>query len=115
MLPFPQQSDSIQLSQFMPGNAMLPPPAISKAAAAAVNAAGVADRQLGRFFRIAVFSTILFFILSFPATYRIVNHVFSFVANRGNEIVGEDGCPTLKGSFIHSGAFFAIMMYIVYR
>lgn len=115
MIPLPQTSDSIQLQQFMPQNAMLPPPAIAKSINKTAQVAAQVDRQTGRFFKIAVISTILFFLLSYPATYRILNHLYYLVTNKANEIVSESGCTTLKGNFIHSAAFFAIMLYVVYR
>lgn len=114
MIPLPQQSDSIQLQQFMPGNPMLPPPAIAQSINRTADAAAAVDRQAGRFFRIVIYSTILFFILSYPATYRVVNHIYFLITNKNNEVIGEDGCMTLKGNLVHSGAFFILMMYIVY-
>lgn len=115
MIPLPQQSDSIQLQQFMPQNSMLPPPTIAKSINKTAQVAAQVDRQTGRFFKIALLSTVLFFLLSYPATYRVLNHLYYLVTNKANEIVGESGCTTLKGNVIHSGVFFAIMLYIVYR
>jgi hypothetical protein len=99
----------------MPGNPMLPPPAIAQSINKTAQVAAVVDKRSGSYFKIVVYSTILFFILSYPATYRVINHLYYLITNKSHEIVGEDGCMTLKGSFIHSSAFFAIMIYIVYR
>ena len=59
MIPLPQQSDSIQLQQFMPQNSMLPPPTIAKSINRTAQVAAQVDRQTGRFFKIAILSIIL--------------------------------------------------------
>jgi len=101
------------LQQFLPANTMLPPPDFVNKTAQVATVAAAVDRQTGRFFRIVVYSTILFFILSYPATYRVVNHLYYLISNKNNEIVGEDGCASLKGCFVHSVVFGILMIYIV--
>jgi hypothetical protein len=117
-----QQNDQIQLQQYMPNNMMLPPisglmpsPAIAQSINKTAQAAQIVDRQVGRFFRIAILSTILFFILSYSATYRVMNHLYYLVTNNQHQIIGENGFITVKGSFVHSAIFFVLMLYVVYR
>ena len=69
------------LQQFLPANTMLPPPDFVNKTAQVATVAAAVDRQTGRFFRIVVYSTILFFILSYPATYRVVNHIYYLISN----------------------------------
>jgi len=72
------------------------------------------DRQYGFLFRIAVYATILFFILSNSATYNVVNKLVATFSDHSNLIVDAYGNTTLKGNLIHTAVFFVVIMILVF-
>ncbi len=52
------------------------------------------------------YSTLVFFLLANPETYRVVQQV---VGNK-LDIVSPSGAPTSTGFFLHTGVFFATML-----
>jgi hypothetical protein len=64
-----------------------------------------ATRRIGTKIRIAVYSAILFFVLSNAVTYRFTNEMWSFMMSSQHELFGENGLPTLKGALLHTAVF----------
>jgi hypothetical protein len=72
------------------------------------------DREYGYLFRIAVYATILFFILSNSATYNVANKLVATFSEQSNLIVDAYGNTTLKGNLIHTSVFFVIIMILLF-
>lgn len=73
------------------------------------------DIQIGQKIRKAFWATIVFVVLSYPATYRLVATIFStvFTINEGTMIYA-DGSPTPKAFITHMLMFFfVILLFIV--
>lgn len=66
----------------------------------------------GRKFKAAFFATIVFFVLSNHATYRVVNQVFLAFTGKTNEIITEAGFPSSKGLFLHAFVFFIVVLIL---
>ena len=72
------------------------------------------DRRIGNLFKIAVYATIAFFILSNMSVFNVVNKIIATFSSYSNLIVDESGMPTLQGNFIHTGVFFVIIMILLF-
>ena len=56
------------------------------------------------------YSTLVFFLVANPETYKIVNWILSgFVGSIANSV----GCPTPAGLFIHSILFFVVIFALM--
>ena len=80
---------------------------------------GVRYREVGVRIRIAFFGTLLFLLLSQPATYRVINSLYNALFNKQephtNEIATSEGFPTYKGLFLGAVLFFAVLFIILHR
>jgi hypothetical protein len=63
------------------------------------------DLSVGLKVKFSLYSTLLFFLVANPLTYKVVNSIVSGVA------VG--GCPTAFGLFLHSLVFFGLSYAIM--
>ena len=72
------------------------------------------DRRTGYLFKIAVYATILFFVLSNGIAFTTVNKIVATFTSFSNLIVDESGFPTLKGNLIHTAVFFVIIMMLLF-
>ena len=63
------------------------------------------DLSVGLKVKFSLYSTLLFFLVANPLTYKVVNSIASGVA------VG--GCPTAFGLFLHSLVFFGLSYAIM--
>lgn len=73
------------------------------------------DRRAGYLFKIAVYASILFFILSNRLAFTTLNKIIAtFVSSMPNLIVDEYDTPTLKGNLIHTAIFFIIIMCLLF-
>jgi hypothetical protein len=72
------------------------------------------DRQIGYLFKIAVYATLLFFILSNGVAFTTLNKLIATFTSNSNLIVDESGFPTLKGNLIHTGVFFVIIVMLLF-
>lgn len=115
MLPPPQQNDTFLLSHYIPNNPMLPLTQQLPQVNTQVTNKVKTDRQLGRYFKIIVCSTILFFCLSQLPIYKAVSQVYTLFTSNQNAILDSDGIPTLKGNLVQSVLFFILMIIIIYK
>jgi hypothetical protein len=69
--------------------------------------------RVGRKIKIAFYAAILFVILSYSGTYRLVNTAVSAITNKPFDVVSEDGSPTIKGVFLHTLLFFVIAFLLL--
>ena len=53
----------------------------------------------------AFYSTIIFFIIANPETFKMTDHVFGWIVN----IADNGGCPTSLGFFVHTALFFLVL------
>lgn len=53
----------------------------------------------------AFYSTLVFFFLANPETYKLMQRVFGGLFT----IASEGGCPTAYGFFLHTGFFFLVL------
>ena len=87
--------------------------------ATVANNYGARYREIGVRIRIAFFGTLLFLVLSQPATYRIINAMYNAVFNKQppltNEIATVEGFPTYKGLFLGGVLFFAVLFLILHK
>lgn len=72
------------------------------------------DRRVGQLFKIAIYATVLFFVLSNSVTYNVVNKLFATFTQHANLLIDESGLITLKGNAIHTAVFFVIMMILLF-
>ncbi len=72
------------------------------------------ERSKGRLFKIAVFATAAFVLLSNNIVYNLANKLYAAVTSHTDHIMNESGCPTLKGIGIHAGVFFVFMMILLF-
>jgi hypothetical protein len=72
------------------------------------------DRRSGYLFKIAVYATRLFFVLSNGIAFKTVNKIVATFTSNANLIVDESGFPTLKGNLIHTGVFFVIIVMLLF-
>jgi len=72
------------------------------------------DRRIGYLFKIAVYSTILYFVLSNGLAFTTLNKLVATFTSNSNLIVNEYGFPTFKGNLIHTGVFFVIIMILLF-
>lgn len=63
------------------------------------------DLSVGLKVKFSLYSTLIFFLVANPITYRFVNSVISGVATAG--------CPTAFGLFLHSLVFFGLSYAIM--
>ena len=61
----------------------------------------------------AALAAVLFFIVSNPLTYKLVDRVITPVLGRVFKTV-EAGCPTHVGLLIHTGVFFSLTLALQY-
>lgn len=57
----------------------------------------------------AFYSTLIFFLVANPETYKMTNSFFG----RFFEICNENGCPTSSGFFLHTIIFFFVLWGIM--
>lgn len=69
----------------------------------------------GTKFRHAFYAAVLFFLLSHPIAYRITNQLFGIVTGAPHDVVGETGCTTLKGAFLHAVLFFGLILLMMMK
>ena len=72
------------------------------------------DRRIGNLFKIAVYATIAFFILSNISVFNVVNKIVATFSSYSHLIVNDSGMPTLQGNLIHTGVFFVIIMILLF-
>ena len=58
----------------------------------------VKDRAIGAKIQLVVYAGLLFMILSNNVAYRFTNEMWAFVMTSKNELLGENGLPTIKGA-----------------
>lgn len=63
------------------------------------------DLSVGLKVKFSLYSTLLFFLVANPLTYKVVNSIVSGVA--------VSGCPTAFGLFLHSLVFFGLSYAIM--
>ena len=69
--------------------------------------------KMGRKIKATFYSAILFIILSYSGTYRVTNNILSAFMNSNFEVVNEEGCPTMKGLFLHTVLFFIVAFFFI--
>lgn len=69
--------------------------------------------KMGRKIKATFYSAILFIILSYGGTYRVTNNILSAFMNSDFEIINDEGCPTMKGIFLHTVLFFIIAFFFI--
>lgn len=69
--------------------------------------------KMGRKIKATFYSALLFIILSYGGTYRVTNIILSAFMNSSFDIVNEEGCPTVKGIFLHTVIFFIIAFFFI--
>lgn len=90
-----------------------PPPPQQYMPAAAAYQQDRRDRQVGQKIKATFWCAVLFVVLSYNGTYRAVNTIVSTFMNKDFGGVSDDGCPTVKGVFVHSVLFFAIAFLLI--
>jgi hypothetical protein len=69
--------------------------------------------KMGRRIKATFYCAVLFVILSYNGTYRVINNLVSTLMNTPFEGVNEAGCPTTKGIFLHTVIFFVVAFFFV--
>lgn len=72
------------------------------------------EKSKGWLFRIAVFSTIAFVVLSQSVAYKVINSVYGMVYGNYDYIMSQEGCPTPIGIVTQATIFFAFMLVILF-
>lgn len=72
------------------------------------------EKSKGWLFRVAVFSTIAFVVLSQSVAYKVVNSIYGMVSGNYDYIMSEEGCPTAVGIVTQATVFFAFMLVILF-
>lgn len=72
------------------------------------------EKRKGRLFKIALFATVAFVLLSNNVAYNMANKLYAAFTSHTDHIVDDMGCPTLKGIGIHAGVFFLFMMVLLF-
>ena len=105
--PVPSESQVAQppsLVSLYADQARKVPPAYRSEKSKSMSMSG--EKRIGRLFRIAVFSTLAFFVLSQNVTYGVVNQLYTYFTQKHYYIVNEMGCPTHIGTLLHATLFF---------
>lgn len=71
------------------------------------------EKFKGQKIRIAFLATVAFVVFSNIGVYRAVNMFYNALTSRPNEVVMENGMPSMKGIVIHSSIFFIIVMVLL--
>lgn len=72
------------------------------------------DMRIGYLFKITVYSSILFFVLSNSYVFYVVNKLVATFTSYSQLIVNEVGVPTLQGNLIHTCVFFVCIMILLF-
>lgn len=94
-------------------NAYLPP--MKQAAPLGSVPAADSSRRSGFKFKVAFYAAVMFTALSHPAAYRVMNQIVAAVTGAPYEIVTEFGIVTMKGLFLHTVAFFFLMLILLFK
>ena len=70
------------------------------------------DRKKGLLFKIALYATVGFFVLSLPVTYRAVDQLYYLISK--NRIFDESGILTIHGIAVNTGIFFLFICYLLF-
>jgi hypothetical protein len=69
--------------------------------------------RVGQKIKVAFYTAILFVLLSYSGVYRVTNNIVSAFLNQPFDVVSEHGCPTMKGVFLHTIAFFILTFILL--
>lgn len=72
-----------------------------------------ADQQIGRKIKATFLCAVAFVILSYGGTYRVINNIAGTFTSTPFGGVTDDGCPTIKGVFLHTVLFFIIAFFFI--
>lgn len=72
------------------------------------------EKSKGWLFRVAVFATIAFVVLSQSMVYRMISSLYGMVTGDYLYIVSDAGCPTAVGTVMHAVMFFVFMLVILF-
>jgi len=70
-------------------------------------------KQTGLSIRVVVFATILFFLLTQPATYHVLARVLGVLIGSTDDLIREGGEPSIKATFWMTGLYFVILVLLL--
>lgn len=71
------------------------------------------DRAQGNRIKTIVYTTCAFAVLSHIAAYRVAELVNEAITGISNQVLSEEGTPTLRGSAIMTAVFLAVVIYLM--
>jgi hypothetical protein len=72
------------------------------------------NKQHGSLFKVAVFATILFILLSHHITYTVFNQIYAIFTKNNNFFITLDGCPSMNGILSNATIFFVLLLCVSY-
>ena len=67
------------------------------------------DKSTGSKIQLVVFAALTFILVSNNVAYRFTNELWAFFMSAKNEVLGENGLPTIKGVALHAFIFAVIL------
>jgi hypothetical protein len=71
------------------------------------------QKSAGQKFRVAVYASILFMILSTSAAFRILNQLNVLITNSNNSILDEYNCGSVKSTIFMGILFFLVTFFFI--